>query len=178
MKLNWRFLMNRDFKNVTTSMYVTKLPAMFIAIMFLLVLFGSCRTPDYSSTEPVGEMSPQRYITPVNQVLTPIGIQVELPGMRPQALALSPDGSLLVTSGKTQELVLMDPQTGHYFADIPVPPTMTIAPACAIFWVCRSPWVKRWSAHWCSFASADRFILQNTFTWPSSLPLPSYLIVR
>ena len=27
-------------------------------------------------------------ITPVNQVLTPIGIQLELPELRPQALAL------------------------------------------------------------------------------------------
>jgi len=113
--------MDKDRKNVTTSMYVTKLPAMLIALMFLLVLIGSCRTPDYSSTEPVGEMSPQRYITPVNQVLTPIGIQVELPGMRPQALALSPDGSLLVTSGKTQELVLIDPQTGQIKQKVALP---------------------------------------------------------
>jgi YVTN family beta-propeller protein len=70
---------------------------------------------------PVGETSPQRYITPVNQVLTPIGIQVELPGMRPQALALSPNGSLLVTSGKTQELVLIDPQTGQIKQKVALP---------------------------------------------------------
>jgi YVTN family beta-propeller protein len=113
--------MDKDRKNVTTSTCVTKLPVMLIALMFLLVLFGSCRTPDYSSTEPVGEISPQRYITPVNQVLTPVGIQVELPGMRPQALALSPDGSLLVTSGKTQQLVLIDPQTGQIKQKVALP---------------------------------------------------------
>ena len=50
-------------------------------------------------------------MTPVNQVLTPHGIQVELPGMRPQALALSPDGLLLAASGKTAQLVLVDPVT-------------------------------------------------------------------
>jgi hypothetical protein len=42
-----------------------------------------------------------RTVTPFNQVLTPAGRQVELPGLRPQAIALSPDGRLLVTSGKT-----------------------------------------------------------------------------
>ena len=48
-------------------------------------------------------------ITPVNQVLTPMGRQVDLPGMRPQAVALSPDGKLLVTAGKTSELIVVDP---------------------------------------------------------------------
>jgi YVTN family beta-propeller protein len=99
-------------KTVAPSMRTTLSAAMPIALLSLLVLVGSCRTASYSSTEPVGEVSPQRYVTPVHQVLTPIGIQVELPGMRPQALALSPDGRLLATSGKTQELVLIDPQTG------------------------------------------------------------------
>src|SRR5438876_10597584 len=49
---------------------------------------------------------------PVNQVLTPAGVQVELPGLRPQVIALSPDGKLLVTSGKTPELIVIDPSTG------------------------------------------------------------------
>ncbi|HEY3391492.1 MAG TPA: bifunctional YncE family protein/alkaline phosphatase family protein [Lacipirellulaceae bacterium] len=51
-------------------------------------------------------------MTPVNQLLAPIGQQIDLPGMRPQALALSPDGTLLVVSGKTSELVVVDPQNG------------------------------------------------------------------
>ncbi|MEZ6151562.1 MAG: alkaline phosphatase family protein [Pirellulaceae bacterium] len=50
-------------------------------------------------------------LTPVNQVLTPYGQQLDLPGMRPQALALSPDGALLAVSGKTNQLVIVDPQT-------------------------------------------------------------------
>ncbi len=44
------------------------------------------------STGPVGRFGPNRCITPVNQLITPAGTLVELPGMRPQALALSPDG--------------------------------------------------------------------------------------
>lgn len=51
-------------------------------------------------------------VTPVNQRITPAGRVVELPGLRPQVLALSPDGRILVTSGKTSELVVLDPVTG------------------------------------------------------------------
>ena len=51
-------------------------------------------------------------VTPVNQLVTPAGIQVDLPGMRPQALALSPNGKLLVTAGLTHELLVLDPATG------------------------------------------------------------------
>ncbi|MGA2869421.1 MAG: hypothetical protein ABSF34_09700, partial [Verrucomicrobiota bacterium] len=50
--------------------------------------------------------------TPVNQLVTSAGILVELPGVRPNALALSPDGRLLVTSGLTSELITADPETG------------------------------------------------------------------
>jgi DNA-binding beta-propeller fold protein YncE len=58
--------------------------------------------------ETVGRHEADRAVTPVNQVLTPHGVQVDLPGMRPQALALSPDGRLLAASGKSNELVLFD----------------------------------------------------------------------
>jgi YVTN family beta-propeller protein len=62
-----------------------------------------------------------RIIIPVNQVLTPLGIQVELPGMRPQAIALRPDGKVLATSGKTSELVLVNPETGDLVQRILLP---------------------------------------------------------
>jgi len=63
-------------------------------------------------TEPVGPSGSNRVVLPVSQILTPAGQQVELPGLRPQVLALSPNGRLLVTSGKTHELVVLDPLTG------------------------------------------------------------------
>ncbi len=108
-------------RNVAVSIQITRSPGVTITLLSLLVLAGSCRTPNYSSTEMVGEVGPQRYVTPVHQVLTPAGIQVELPGLRPQGLALSPDGRLLVTSGKTQELILLDPQSGRIKQRIPLP---------------------------------------------------------
>lgn len=62
---------------------------------------------------------------PVNQVATPAGLQLELPGLRPQVLALSPDGRLLITSGKTRELVAIDPATGQIRQRVAIPPDPT-----------------------------------------------------
>ena len=67
----------------------------------------------FTTREAVGQVGPNRWYTPANQILTPAGVQVDLPEMRPQALALSPDGKLLVTSGKTHDLVVLDPATGQ-----------------------------------------------------------------
>ncbi len=50
-------------------------------------------------------------VTPVNQILTPFGKQLDLPGMRPQALAISRNGKILAVSGKTNKLVIVDSQT-------------------------------------------------------------------
>ena len=62
--------------------------------------------------ESVGRQADGRTILPVNQVVTPLGTQVELPGLRPQALALSPDDRLLAVSGKTAEVIILDSATG------------------------------------------------------------------
>ncbi|HEY8748075.1 MAG TPA: bifunctional YncE family protein/alkaline phosphatase family protein [Tepidisphaeraceae bacterium] len=61
-------------------------------------------------------------IVPTQQILTPAGSQVELPGLRPQAIALSPDGQLLITSGLTAELVVLDPSIGTIKQRVPLPP--------------------------------------------------------
>ncbi len=117
-----------DEKDVTASLRRVPSPSLSLTLMSVLVVVGSCRTREYSSTEPVGRASPQRYITPIHQVLTPAGIQVELPGMRPQAVALSPDGRLLATSGKTQELALINPQTGAIRQRVTLPSSESRGP--------------------------------------------------
>ena len=68
----------------------------------------------------IGAMSQTRL--PVNQTTTPVGRQIELPGLRPQALALSPDGTILVTSGKASELVVIDPASASVRQRAPLPP--------------------------------------------------------
>src|SRR5579859_4517013 len=52
-------------------------------------------------------------LTPTGQLITPAGRQVDLLGMRPQALALSPDGGLLAVAGRKDTLVLLEPGTGR-----------------------------------------------------------------
>jgi len=71
-----------------------------------------------TSADAVGRVGANRYQTPTGQVLTPVGIQVDLPGMRPQALALSPDGKLLAAAGKTNALVLVDPSSGRILQSV------------------------------------------------------------
>ena len=82
-----------------------------VAAAALLATAAPVRADDASAV--VGRAAGGRTVTPVNQVLAPAGRQVELPGLRPQALALSPDGRVLVTSGKTNEVVVVDPATGE-----------------------------------------------------------------
>jgi len=69
----------------------------------------------------VGRWRDDVIVTPVNQLLTPFGKQVELAGMRPQALALSPDGKLLLVAGKTNELVVVDPVGGDVKQHVSLP---------------------------------------------------------
>ena len=105
-------------------------PNRFVCALTLLVglesLDSSCRGQtlagsQYSTEEHVGQVGTNRYYTPANQVISPAGIQVELPGMRPQAIALSPNGRLLVTAGKTHDLVVIDPGTGKILQHAPLP---------------------------------------------------------
>ena len=79
------------------------------------------RAADFdASTNAVGR-SASGLVTPVNQLVTPAGTQVELPGIRPNALALSPGGKILVTAGLTHELVAVDPVTGKISRRVPLP---------------------------------------------------------
>jgi WD40 repeat protein len=93
-------------------------------VLFIESLYGAELPPTPSAArgdqERVGR-TPGRTVTPVNQVLTPAGRQVDVPGMRPQAVAFSPDGSLLVTAGKTSELVVIDQEQGEIRSRIALP---------------------------------------------------------
>lgn len=71
--------------------------------------FSAEPAAERADQQRVGRENQGRAVTPANQVLTPLGKQLDLPGMRPQAAALSPDGGFLITSGKTNELIVVDP---------------------------------------------------------------------
>jgi len=81
-----------------------------------------------SDIEPVGRAQTNRFVTPVNQLVIPSGLQIDLPGLRPQAMALSPDGKLLAVSGKTSELVIVDPGSGKILQQIELPAEAQNAP--------------------------------------------------
>lgn len=99
-------------------------PATAVAMFVMTGFLGAqepVRESIESSTDLVGRSRDDQIVTPVNQVLTPFGRQVELPGMRPQVLALSPDGTRLITSGKTSQLVVIDPESGKVLQHVPLP---------------------------------------------------------
>jgi len=77
----------------------------------LVALPAGAQSPEPAEAV-VGRQADDSVVTPVDQVLTPLGTLVSLPGLRPQAVALSPDGRLLVTAGKTPEVVVVDPDGG------------------------------------------------------------------
>jgi DNA-binding beta-propeller fold protein YncE len=103
-----------------TNVCTFRLDAMCPAILAAMSTLMLCLSPQIKAQpgasladkEQVGRAADGRIITPVNQVLTPYGRQVELPGMRPQAVALSPNGKLLVAAGNVNELIVIDPVTG------------------------------------------------------------------
>ncbi len=91
------------------------------------ILLPGCTQPAKNSsklqpslTANVGPADTNRIYLPTGQLLTPAGRQVDLPGMRPQALVLSPNQRLLVTAGKDQSLVFIDSASGAVIRKLPL----------------------------------------------------------
>jgi YVTN family beta-propeller protein len=82
------------------------------------ILWAGCKVAP--AVGPVGAAETAGIAVPVNQTLAPAGLQVLLPGARPQVLALSPDGELLATGAK-HDLVLVDPRNGKILQTIALP---------------------------------------------------------
>src|SRR3954466_15299935 len=81
--------------------------ALFLVVGFGCNLGPGKRSIHLTDASSVGRVDENTYVLPTGQLLTPSGRQIELPGMRPQALAFSPDGKVVATSGKTNALVLI-----------------------------------------------------------------------
>ena len=93
------------------------------AALVVYGLFGGLVHADNfdATTGIVGRIT-NGLVTPVNQIVTPAGTQIELPHVRPNALALSPNGKLLVTSGLTNRLLVIDPAAGTISQTVTFPP--------------------------------------------------------
>jgi YVTN family beta-propeller protein len=92
-----------------------------LVVTFCWLPMARGQMPAAADAERVGYTDDDRAITPVNQVLTPLGTQIDLPGMRPQAVALSPDGRTLVVSGKTSEIVVLNAEDGSIRSRVTLP---------------------------------------------------------
>ncbi|MGC9942739.1 MAG: bifunctional YncE family protein/alkaline phosphatase family protein [Verrucomicrobiota bacterium] len=95
---------------------------LFLSLFLVCPLLRAEDSPeDFDATTAVVGQGTNGLETPVNQLVTPAGIFVELPGVRPNALALSPDSRLLVTSGLTNELLVADPASGKIIQYVKFP---------------------------------------------------------
>src|SRR5271154_4816920 len=92
-----------------------------IALGFFIFFANQIFADDFDATTETVGRSTNGLETPVNQLVTPAGIQVELPRVRPNALALSPNGKILVTAGLTHELIVVDPANGKILQHVPFP---------------------------------------------------------
>jgi YVTN family beta-propeller protein len=102
----------------------------FPATLFMLAQAGGADlTENFDATTEIVGRSAHGLVTPASQLVTPAGTQLELPGMRPQALALSPDGKMLVTAGLTHELVVVNPATGKILQHVALPSDQAQEPA-------------------------------------------------
>lgn len=96
----------------------------YCLLAFFAVTLRTIAAPEnFDATSEVVGHNASGLETPVNQRVTPAGTQVELPHMRPNALALSPDGKLLVAAGLTNEqtIVVISPATGKILQRVPFP---------------------------------------------------------
>jgi DNA-binding beta-propeller fold protein YncE len=92
-------------------------------IVFIIFHFSASQifADDFDATAETVGRSTNGLETPVNQIVTPAGIQVDLPRIRPNALALSPNQKILVTAGLTHELIVVDPASGKILQHVPFP---------------------------------------------------------
>ncbi|HWY78081.1 MAG TPA: beta-propeller fold lactonase family protein [Verrucomicrobiae bacterium] len=101
---------------------MSAISALMVCLHFCAIaLFAQSDEAAFDSMERVGRAGTNRVVLPVNQVITPAGKQIELPRHRPQVLALSPDGRLLVTAGKTRDIVVLNPETGAVIEEVGLP---------------------------------------------------------
>ena len=106
------------------------IPRLLLALVPAVSLLAQDAAP--TAPERVGpdaKLGQSRVVTPDNSILSPAGRQIDLPKMRPQAAALSPDGQLLAVSGKASVLVIINPADGTIRQSVALPSEDDTQPA-------------------------------------------------
>ena len=96
-----------------------------VCVGVLCFLCGSCQEMGYREAPAsalVGRLEVNRWILPTGQLLSPVGRQVELPGLRLQAIALSPDAHLLAIGSNQSNVSIVDTLSGTEVGKVPLPP--------------------------------------------------------
>jgi YVTN family beta-propeller protein len=89
---------------------------LFLTACFIFVIgCASSRAAGVAFAKPnaVGRTGTNLYTLPTGQLLRPAGKQIELPSMRPQVFALSPDKKFLVTAGRTNGVAVIEVASGR-----------------------------------------------------------------
>ncbi|MCA9125478.1 MAG: beta-propeller fold lactonase family protein [Planctomycetales bacterium] len=89
--------------------------------VIVFIQFFPQSTYSQESQTTVGRLANGQTQTPVNQILTPYGTFLDLPGLRPQTVAVSPNGRHVVVSGKTNSIIVIDPSTGGIVQEVGMP---------------------------------------------------------
>jgi DNA-binding beta-propeller fold protein YncE len=97
-----------------------------LGLAILAGLTAGCQSQSRQQTmlptrEFVGRLGTNTFQTPANQILTPAGLQVDLPGIRPQALALGLNGQLYVAAARAHELIVVEPAIGKVLQRVALP---------------------------------------------------------
>src|SRR4051795_6321500 len=84
------------------------------ALLVFSATAPNSRAAGVALTRPdaVGRIATNRYALPTGQLLSPAGKQIELPTMRPQVFAMSPDRKVLIAAGKTNGIAVIDVASG------------------------------------------------------------------
>jgi DNA-binding beta-propeller fold protein YncE len=101
-----------------------KVTTFFVSMLCALVLQApgaKCAPQNFAETSETVGRHENGIETPDNQRITPAGKQIELSGVRPNALALSPDGKILVTAGLTRQLIVVDVASGQILQKVGFP---------------------------------------------------------
>ena len=71
--------------------------------------------------EKVGKIAEGKWLLPTGQIIAPAGRQIDLAGIRPQALTLSPNGKFLAIAGSSKDVLIFDPATGQEISRTTMP---------------------------------------------------------
>ena len=101
--------------------------ASFLAVLAHADLASPPATQRASAAGKVGRVAEGRWLLPTGQIIAPAGRQIDLAGIRPQALTLSPNGRFLAVAGSSKDVLIFDTATGQELSRTTMPGDAKVA---------------------------------------------------